>query len=137
MTTKKTTTAKPKAKTKPKAQTKPRAVKPITKTKAEEMCEGVASDIKAQAITLANAVLTMQEKIEQQIPVYKEAPLAQTVTVGTGETMLRQNPLTQEFRATVKDYSTALNNLQDIIENKKVGTDKSTLDDLRSRFKVG
>lgn len=120
-----------------KTTTKPRAVKPIGKTKAEEMCEGVSSELKTQAITLANAVLTMQAKIEQQIPIYKDAPLAQQVTVGTGETMLRQNPLTQEFRATVRDYATALNNLQDILETKKVAPEKSSIDDLRSRFGAG
>lgn len=130
MATKKTTTVK----TTPK---KPKAVEPLTRTKAEEMCEGVRADLKPQAITLANAVLTMQEKIEQQIPIYKDAPLAQQVTVGTGETMLRQNPMTQEFRATVRDYATALNNLQDILESSKVESKTSPVDDLRSRFKVG
>ena len=84
MATKKTTrtAAKPRKKT----TSKPKAVKKLTKTKAELMCEGVSDDIKAQATTLANAVLSMQEKIEQQIPVYREQPLAQQVTVGTGET---------------------------------------------------
>ena len=135
MATKKTTrtAAKPRKKT----TSKPKAVKKLTKTKAELMCEGVSDDIKAQATTLANAVLSMQEKIEQQIPVYREQPLAQQVTVGTGETVLRQNPITQEFRATVRDYSAALNNLKDILEEKKADAGKSSVDDLRSRFKVG
>ena len=139
MTAKKTTTkaAKAKPKTKTTKATKPRVVKKITKTKAELMCEGVSDDIKAQATTLANAVLSMQEKIEQQIPEYKNQPLAQQVTVGTGETMLRQNPMTQEFRATVRDYAAALNNLQDILETKKAKSETSSIDDLRKRFGVG
>lgn len=116
---------------------KPKAVEPITKTKAEELCEGLSSDLKAQAVTLANAVLTMQAKIEQQIPVYKEEPLAQSVTVGTGETVLRQNPITQEFRATVRDYASALNNLSEILEKKEAVKEESSLDALKSRFKVG
>jgi len=116
---------------------KPKAVKKIAKTKAEELCEGVSSELKAQAITLANAVLTMQEKIEQQIPTYKEAPLAQQVTVGTGETMLRANPMTQEFRATVRDYATALNNLNEILDAKNDKPSASAVDELRNRFKVG
>lgn len=116
---------------------KPKAVKPIQKTKAEELCEGVNSELKAQAVTLANAVLTMQAKIEQQIPIYKEEPLAQTVTVGTGETVLRQNPITQEFRATVRDYASALNNLNEILEKKEAVKEESSLDALKNRFKVG
>ena len=116
---------------------KPKAVEPITKTKAEELCEGLSSDLKAQSVTLANAVLTMQAKIEQQIPVYKEEPLAQSVTVGTGETVLRQNPITQEFRATVRDYASALNNLSEILEKKEAVKEESSLDALKSRFKVG
>lgn len=116
---------------------KPKAVEPITKTKAEELCEGLSSDLKAQAVTLANAVLTMQTKIEQQIPVYREEPLAQTVVQGNGETVLRQNPITQEFRATVRDYASALNNLSEILEKKEAEKEESSLDALKSRFKVG
>ena len=84
---------------------------------AEKMCANVCADIKPQAVTLADAVLAMQKKIEQQIPIYEQMPLAQQVTVGTGEKMLRQNPAVQEFRATVRDYAASLNNLQGILEN--------------------
>lgn len=131
MTTKKTTT-----KTTRKA-VKPKTVKKLTKTKAEILCEGVSPELRAQAITLANSVLTMQEKIEQQIPTYKEQPLAQEVTVGTGETILRANPIVQEFRATVRDYAQALDNLNEILDTKKSKSETSSLDDLRKRFGVG
>lgn len=104
---------------------------------AERMCANVKGDIKAQAITLTNAVLAMQNKIEQQIPDYMEQPLAQVVTVGTGETMMRANPATQEFRATVRDYAQALNNLKDILEENKTTATISAVDELKSRFKVG
>ena len=104
-------------------------------TQAEKMCIGVDSNIKPQAITLANAVLAMQDKIEQQIPIYEQMPLAQQVTVGTGERMLRQNPATQEFRATVRDYAAALNNLQNIIGETTVA-DVQNLESIRSMLKV-
>lgn len=104
--------------------------------KAEEICAGVSASIKDQAITLANAVLAMQEKIDQQIPVYEKMPLAQQVTVGTGEKMLRQNPAVQEFRATVRDYAAALNNLQDILSEHKAPTQISEMSELRKKFKV-
>ena len=143
MTTKKETkknTAKKKTTTKKKTATK----KPTPKvellkalTPAEKMCENVNPAIKAQAVTLTNAVLAMQDKIEQQIPIYKQMPLAQQVTVGTGEKMLRQNPATQEFRATVRDYASALNCLEDILDTKKPAAEISTVEDLRKRFKIG
>lgn len=103
---------------------------------AEQICANVSAEIKPQAITLANAVLAMQNKINQQIPVYDQMPLAQQVTVGTGEKMLRQNPAVQEFRATVRDYATALNNLQNILENNKTTAPLTNIEDLRAKFKV-
>lgn len=107
-------------------------------TEAEKLCKNVTPNLKEQAITLTNAVLAMQEKIEQQIPIYKQMPLAQQVKVGTGEKMLRQNPATQEFRATVRDYAQALSNLKEILDvNNKVETTISPVEDLRKRFKVG
>ncbi len=107
-------------------------------TEAEKLCKNVTPNLKEQAITLTNAVLAMQEKIEQQIPIYKQMPLAQQVKVGTGEKMLRQNPATQEFRATVRDYAQALSSLKEILDvNNKVETTISPVEDLRKRFKVG
>jgi hypothetical protein len=57
--------------------------------------------------------------------------------VGTGETVLRQNPGAQEFRATVRDYAQALKNLDEILATHKTDTGESAVDDLRARFKVG
>ena len=105
-------------------------------TQAEKICANVSADIKPQALTLANAVLAMQNKIDQQTPIYEQMPLAQQVTVGTGEKMLRQNPATQEFRATVRDYATALNNLPDILSENKSPTSVSDMLELRKKFKI-
>ena len=105
-------------------------------TQAEKICANVSADIKPQALTLANAVLAMQNKIDQQIPIYEQMPLAQQVTVGTGEKMLRANPAVQEFRATVRDYAQALSNLRSIIDNNSAPAETSSLDDLRSKFKM-
>jgi hypothetical protein len=90
-----------------------------------------------QLHTLENAILAMRDKIEEQIPVFKAEPLAQTVTVGTGESMVRQNPNISEFRALVKDYGNTLKTYEEL---KGKGSDDaaeiSSLDTLRSRFKV-
>ena len=87
----------------------------IVMTQAEKICVDVSENIKPQAVTLANAVIAMQDKIKQQMPIYEQMPLAQQVTVGTGERMLRQNPAVQEFRATVRDYAAALKSLKELV----------------------
>ena len=81
-------------------------------TQAEKLCADVSQDLKPQAMTLANAILAIQGKIEQQIPVFEKMPLAQTVRVGTGEKILRQNPAIAEFRALTREYAQALSNLK-------------------------
>lgn len=104
---------------------------------SKSICERVNPDIKDKAITLAEAVEAMQKKIKQQLPVYKDAELAQQVTLGTGETVARSNPTVQEFRATVRDYAQALNSLQDIIENNQdaKSEEMKSLDYFRSRIR--
>lgn len=97
-------------------------------TQAERMCESVSAELKPQAIALAKAVLTLQKKIEQQTPLYEKQPLAQEVTVGTGETILRQNPIVQEYRATIREYAQTLSKLNDLIgaEEKPHRIDKNS-----------
>lgn len=105
-------------------------------TQAEKICANVSKDIRPQAVTLANAVMAMQAKIDQQLPIYEQMPLAQTLTTTMGEKALKNNPVMQEFRATVRDYATALNNLQGILDQNKAPSDVTSLDELRARFKV-
>ena len=68
----------------------------------------IQGDWASQLETLANAVLALQNKIEQQAPLVEDMELSQSVTVGTGETVSRSNPAIQEFRALVRDYSQAM-----------------------------
>ena len=105
-------------------------------TTAKEMCKNVSPDIKDQAITLAEAVLAMQRKIEKQIETYDELPLAQMLTTTQGEKALKANPALAEFRGTVRDYSAALNSLQNIISENQNDGALASLNDFRSRFKV-
>lgn len=133
MATRKTTAKKPTVKKTTKAKTD----KLGRKNLAEQICANVEPDIKDQAVTLANAVLAMQDKIEAEIPDFKSQPLSQAVTVSTGETVLRENPAVKEFRAIVRDYAQALKNLDEILANQKTQPTASAVDDLRNRFKVG
>lgn len=109
---------------------------PHVLTPAEELCSNVREDIKPQVVTLANAVLAIQAKIEQQIPKYGKMKLAQRVKVGTGERVIRANPEIQEFRATVRDYATSLNSLQMILTENKAPTQVSDMDSLMKKFKI-
>lgn len=106
-------------------------------TKAEKLCSGVRADIKDQVVTLADATFAMQEKIKQKIPEYKRMELCQEVTIGkTGKTVLRQNPAIQEFRATVKDYASTLNSLNNILSDNKAPTQISDVAELRKKYKI-
>jgi hypothetical protein len=96
-------------------------------TQAEKMCENVSEELKPQAVALANALLTLQKKIKQQTPLYEKAPLAQEVKVGTGETVMRANPIVQEYRATVREYAQTLSKLQELTgkTDRPAKTDKN------------
>lgn len=106
------------------------------KQQAARICAGVDKTYKKQAITLAKAVLALQDKIEQQLPVFEAMPLAQTLTTTQGEKALKQNPATAEFRATVRDYALSLKNLQDIIEKNKAPEKATSLADFRAQLRV-
>lgn len=107
-----------------------------TPSQAEKMCRGIIPALRPQALTLAEAILTLQAKIEQQTPIYKTEPLVQEVKVGTGETILRSNPFVQEFRATVREYSAALKSFKELVDAKGKPSEVSPVDALRSRYKI-
>lgn len=86
-----------------------------------ELCKDVPPEIRPEIRTLAKAVKALRDKIEEQIPVYKQSSLAQTLTTTQGEKALKANPAAPEFRSTVRDYAQALGNLHDLI-NKYSGT---------------
>lgn len=139
LTTKKAPAKKPAAKKKTTAKPKPvpKIEKIITPTEAELICQGVNPRIRKQAVTLAESVLTLQNKIIQQTPAYEKAPLFQEVTVNTGETVLRANPLVQEFRATVRDYDQALKSLNELLNAQKGTAEANPMDALKNKFKIG
>ena len=101
----------------------------------KDICKNVAPELRSQAETLADAVLTLQAKIIQQIPIYESEPLSQEVTVGTGETVLRQNPMPVEFRATVRDYASTLRALKEITGVEDI-TEPTQIAELKSQFKI-
>lgn len=86
----------------------------------------IQGDWASQLETLANAVLALQNKIEQQAPLVEDMELSQSVTVGTGETVSRSNPAIQEFRALVRDYSQAIKVLKELQDKEPQGYNKNS-----------
>lgn len=102
-----------------------------------QLCESIDPALRPLAETLAEAILAMQEKIQDQTPIYAEMPLAQQVTVGTGEKMLRSNPAVVEYRATVRDYASALKDFQNLLDQHSEQETSSTMvNDLRKKYKI-
>lgn len=102
---------------------------------AKELCKSGKLD--DQIETLAEAVLAMQKKIKDQTGIYDKMPLAQQVTIGTGDVQLRANPAVQEFRATVRDYAAALNSLRSILdESDGEAAPISQIEELRKKYKI-
>ena len=85
--------------------------------------------------TLEHAILAMRDKIEEQIPIFSNEPLSQEVTVGTGETILRQNPNVSEFRALIRDYQQAIKAYNELAGDKGE-PEVSALDSIRACLKV-
>ena len=103
---------------------------------AKALCKNVSKDIRPQVVTLANAVLAMQQKIDKELEDYKDMPLVQILTTTQGEPALRANPALQEFRATVRDYAEALKNLRAILDEKTEPAEVTSLDSIRARLRV-
>lgn len=102
---------------------------------AKEICK--TGNLDDQVETLAEAVLAMQKKIKDQTGIYDKMPLAQQVTIGTGDVQLRANPAVVEYRATVRDYAAALNSLRSILgENNGDAAPISQIEELRKKYKI-
>lgn len=106
------------------------------KKTAEKICSGVSADLKPMAVTLTTAILAMQEKIEKEIPTYNKNPLAQDLMTTQGEMAKKNNPIMQEFRAHVRDYSASLRDLKTIVSESKEPAQPSDMAQLRKKFKI-
>lgn len=102
----------------------------------EVLCKGVNPTLKPQVETLAEAVIALQDKIESELPRYKEEPLSQEVLSQSGDLVIRQNPYVSEFRSMVKDYTNTLSQLQEIIGEAKEPATISALETMRGKIKA-
>ena len=85
--------------------------------------------------TLLEAILSMQDKIIEQLPAFEEADLTYVVEFASGGERVLQNPVVTEFRALVKDYASALRAYKEISGSGE-SLEGSRVADLRQRLKV-
>lgn len=85
--------------------------------------------------TLLAAVLSMQDKILEQLTEFEASELVLSVEMGDGRTITRPNPFVQEFRELVKDYTKALKAYTEITGTANLEASKK-LDGLRDKFKL-
>lgn len=85
--------------------------------------------------TLKKAILAMKRKIERNKSEFLGANLTVEVELGDGRIVTRANPIVQEYRALVRDYSTALKAYKDITDGR-IQKEEDQLGNLRSKFRV-
>lgn len=85
--------------------------------------------------TLLESILAMQDKLIEQTPAYRAADLTFEAEMSDGRTILRANPLVQEYRALIKDFSLAIKAYKEITGDLGAETSKK-LEDIRSKFRV-
>ena len=85
--------------------------------------------------TLKLAILAMRQKIIDNEKTFADAPLIIEVERGDGRNVFRSNPMVQEYRALVKDYSSALRTYEDLTGEHDIPEIKN-LEAIRNKFKV-
>ena len=85
--------------------------------------------------TLKKAILAMKRKIDREKKAFLEAEMSVQVELGDGRIVTRANPVVQEYRALVRDYSAALKAYREITDGR-VTEEANQLDELRNKFKV-
>lgn len=85
--------------------------------------------------TLMKAILSLQKKLEENEAEFLAAPLSIEVELGDGRWVPRPNPVVQEYRAMIRDFSAAIKAYKEIT-GKQDTPEINSLDSIRSRFKV-
>ena len=85
--------------------------------------------------TLLASILVMQDQLIEQRPAYIAADLTFEAEMSDGRTIVRANPLVQEYRALIKDFSLAIKAYKEITGDSGAETSKK-LEGIREKFKV-
>lgn len=110
-------------------------------TKKEEqlvtkICQNADSVLRPQIETVAKSVLAMQTQLEENYNEYITQPLSIEVVKGDGEIISRANPYVQEYRALLKDYTSAIKQLQELTNGVKVEQEMNALVNMKEKFKI-
>ena len=93
-------------------------------------------DLTEQLEELSRIEAAMREKVEEQIPHFRNMNLVQLVTSTQGEKVLKANPAMQEARALFRDYAAIVKMQKDIMGGQTEQADVTSLESMRARFKV-
>ena len=85
--------------------------------------------------TLLAAILAMQDKLIEGENEFREAALVVEIEAGDGHIIPRANPLVQEYRALVKEFSQAVKAYKELAGDDTAEA-PARLSDIRERFKV-
>lgn len=102
----------------------------------KKILEGVQSPIKSQVETLCDVIETLEQKLIENNEKYKTEPLSVVINKKDGEITYRTNPFLEEYRATLRDYGTALTKLKELMKNDLGEVELSNINDLREKFKI-
>jgi hypothetical protein len=84
---------------------------------------------------LKKSILSMRKKIIDSEEQFLAAPLTIEAEMGDGRYVTRANPVVQEYRALIRDFSAALKAYKDITGDQN-SAEVNSLDDLRAKFRV-
>ena len=94
-------------------------------------------DMTEQLEELSRIEVAMREKVEEQIPHFRNMSVVQLVTSTQGEKVLKANPAMQEIRALFRDYAAIVKMQSDLLEGGQAAqSDSVSLEDMRARFKI-
>lgn len=102
---------------------------------AIKMCERVDSRIRPQAITLAEQVLFMADKLKESKVGLEGQPIVIPYDNGGGQVGIRENPAFSAYEKLLTSYTKSLAALRDIL-GTGAQEEISALSDLRQKFKV-
>lgn len=131
------TAKKPATKKAPRKKAAPKKVTETQQRPAERLVASVPENERPFAVTLAETAFALKAKLEQRLPEYNDADLAQTVTSTQGEKVLKANPFVSEFRATARDYAAILRDLHELLDAHGTPAELTSLDDFRKRHNIG
>ena len=102
---------------------------------ARKICEQVDERVKAQAVTLAEQVLFMADKLTESMEGIKEEPIVIPYDNGGGQCGIRENPAYAAYEKLLGTFTKSLAALRDMI-GSTAPKEMTALDDLRTKFKV-